>query len=325
MNVAICLLQLVFICIVRTEILENVTKSKPYVDFNVDENARKISQIFKKTFTIHLLLKSYEQPEGILDTLENIFGGNGNKAFVVFNFITSSQRRDWINECGDYLSVPDNKVVYYERLYQKLYGDTNPSKGLRFEEEFRPERDPQAAVLTSVTSVQVQEEFARKLDDWRIFQNTGYIIFTSIHALEYYVGCIFNRGGTFLFIIDDVRNNEDHMDKINETFSNAWNRVNNLRMYILVNQEIFTFNPFKKVNGKFGVTEKFDEENILIEENLKDLNGYPLRIEMFWSVFSVPKDGRSSQNLSLYHGPDVTVAKMLTERMNLTSKLALNL
>jgi len=296
-------------------------KSKPFIDIGSAENSRKIQKIFQKTSTITVLLKNYEQPEGMIKWLESIFGGNGNKSFVVHSFSSDDAKRDWMKECGDYLSNPGNKIAYGERVYQLKYASTG-TKASQLEEEFEPELDPQAAQSTT-TSFQALEKFANKLDKWWKFHYAGYIIFSTFYGLDYYTGCLFNRGGTFLFIIhESIDEKENYLEVINSTFHKAWKMVGNIKLHILINKQIYIFNPFERNNdGKFGKIKLFDVENLFSEESLKSLNGYPLNIEMFWSVFSISTDSFKTFNFNTYRGPDADVANMLTQRMNATSEL----
>ncbi|KAL7029684.1 hypothetical protein ACKWTF_006319 [Chironomus riparius] len=233
-------------------------------------------------------------------------------------FPSDAGKRDWMRECGDYLSHPGNKIAYGERVYQLKYASTEP-KSPQNDEEFESELDPQAAQRTT-TSFQVLEKFADGLDKWWKFHYAGYIIFSTFYGLDYYTGCLFNRGGTFLFIIHEpIDENENYLEVINSTFYKAWKLVGNIKLHILINKEILIFNPFERNNeGKFGRIKLFDEGNLFLEETLKSLNGYPLNIEMFWSVFSTSTDSFKSSNFSTYQGPDADVAKMLTQRMNAT-------
>lgn len=297
---------------------------KSPLDIGVDENSNKIRKIFEKTSSINVLLKNYEQPEGMINMLENIFGEKANKSFVVFSFPSETRRREWLDECGVFLSNPNLKVAYLERVYQKSYASLNPEKGLKFEEEFEHEPDP-LAIQNPAASIQVQEKFAKGLDKWRKFHYSGHIIFSTLYALEFHIGCLINRSGTFLFIIDNLINvtRKYYLDMIESTFRKAWTNNANLKLHILINKEIFTFNPFEWNNDdkNYGLIEIFNEKNILLDENVKDLNGYPLNIEMFWSVFSVSTDNFKTLNFNNYRGPDSDVAKMIVERMNATSKL----
>lgn len=296
-------------------------KLKPFIDIAIAENSRKIQKIFQRTSTITVLLKNYEQPEGMIKWLESILGGSGNKSFVVHSFPSDAGKRDWMKECGDYLSDPGYKIAYGERVYQLKYAPTG-AKESKINDDFETEFDPQAAQRTT-TSFQVLEKFAHGLDKWWKFHYAGYIIFSTFYGLDYYTGCLFNRGGTFLFIIHEpMEENENYLEVINSTFHKAWKMVGNIKLHILINRQILIFNPFERDdNGKFGRIKLFDEENLFLEETLKSLNGYPMNIEMFWSVFSTSTDSFKSWDFRTYQGPDTDVAKMITQRLNATSEL----
>jgi hypothetical protein len=96
-------------------------------------------------------------------------------------------------------------------------------------------------------------------------------------------------------------------------------------MHILIDKQIFTFNPFARTENEniSGIVHLLDEDNIIVDSNLNDLNGYPLKIEMFWSAFSTanPPNGFETFDFKSFTGPDADVARMLVQRMNVTRKL----
>lgn len=158
----------------------------------------------------------------------------------------------------------------------------------------------------------IKEEFANVLDDWRKFKFGGYLIFTSLEDIETLIGCLCNRYGTFLFIIDKEVNNLNYFKTVDEIFRKAWKILGSFKIFILVNKQILTFNPYKLQNNSFGGTRNF--KGLYTDEDLKQMNGYPLLVEIFWSAFSLAPGDK----FATFKGPDIDVTRMLYQRLNAT-------
>lgn len=297
---------------------------KAFSGIGSSENYEKIREIFHKSSIVSVLLRNYEQPEGVISWLEMDVFGKKNKTFVVFNFASFNKHEEWIDSCIEYLQDPSRKTTYYERVYQKTNPKIERISNLHIFDDFEPEADPQAPVINAITMEKNQEKFANGLDKWWKFSYGGYILFCQLDTLDFYVGCLVNRAGTFLIIIDEDIGveSESFMTALNATFHKSWRSTNNLKLHILIDKKVFTFNPFERtrVNGTslFGAVKLF--ENLMTEDELKRINGYPLFIDIFWSAFSISTSNFTSYELKSFKGPDIDVTRMIGKQINATSK-----
>lgn len=112
--------------------------------------------------------------------------------------------------------------------------------------------------------------------------------------------------GTYINIIIDA------IDKIHlEKYSmKIWSQKRILKLYYLTKFGLFYFNPFSK--------KLYSLENSDYNKILKNLFGFPLRNQMFRSVYSVPVFSENTGKIENIIGPDGKVAKELAKRMNFT-------
>lgn len=293
---------------------------------DIGKNEAKIVKIFEKVSTLNVLLKNYEQPEGIVQLLEDIFAF-GLQTFVVFNFGSEDHYENWIQHCRIYRNDSSWRFSYHERFYLKTHNTSSTFRNnLQNFDDFEPSAsslhedpiDPQSPVATA--GDQLPESFADSLDRWYTFRAAGYIIFCPFKALELFLGCLVNRSGTFLFIIEKDSENENQLENVAEILKRAWLMTSNLRLFVLIFRELYVVNPFE-IDGEtnsFGVLEKFPSEGL--KQEFKDLKKYPMKIELFHSAYSVPKEEKEfSGKLNSYYGPDVQVARFIEEQMNVSS------
>jgi hypothetical protein len=288
------------------------TESKLLID--IGDNHGKIREIFRPTNTISVLLRNFEMPENVIVSLDSIFG-SGNKSFVVFNFASKHDHNEWIEMCRDYMSDPSMRVLYYERVFQQTHGKSEFPQTFHHFEDFMPEVDPQAPIV--INDDTLHEQFAEGLDRWFKYISSGYILFSTLDEVELYIGCLYSRAGTFLFIIEECeeKNFTKNFQHLESIFAKAWKLTHNLKFHILINQTVFCFYPFEKSGTSYGVVDVF--ERLQSDEDLKQINGHPLNVEMFYSVFSVNKPD-DSYELENFSGPDADVGRLLGEQMNAT-------
>jgi hypothetical protein len=293
---------------------------KPFSGVVDHGNYEKIRDIFGQSSVLSVLLKNYEQPEGVVTWLEGIFGRN-NKSFVIHAIESFDYHDEWVERCIEYQSDPAKRTTYYERMYQQTHQNVEKTHNIHSFDDFEQESDPQAPVVlaTPVKVEKIHENFADGLDRWWKFYYGGYIFFTPFETLDYFIGCLVNRAGTFLIIIDeDASESGESLPQImNATFHRMWAKSTNLKVHILVNGTIFAFDPFAKTESGFGSVKTF--ESLTTEEDLKTVNGYPIYLDIFWSAFSISTDNFTSLKLSKLKGPDIDVARIIGEQMNATS------
>lgn len=270
------------------------TKSE-FID--IGDNHERIRKVFSESSTVNVLLKSFQQPEGVMKWLYGVLG-EGNASFVVFNIANISSHKTFIENCEKFQSDPSIRIVYHERVLKETYSKT-----------FEGFHSSQIANNSTPDNKKIPERFAQGLDKWRTFKQSGYIIFTSLEDLETLIGCLFNRYGSFLFIIDREVKNSDYLKFLDDIFHKVWKDFGNFKIFVLIKKELLTFNPFKKTGKGFGSIKTFT--NFYTDEDLKVINGYPLLVEIFWSVFSIELGKKFS-------GPDVEVMNLLIKKLNST-------
>lgn len=270
---------------------------------DIGDNHEKIRKVFRESSIVNVLLKNYQQPEGVIKWLDGILG-EGNASFVVFNIANSSYHEHFMKNCANFQSDISIRTAYHERVLKKVYSQTfygfDSDLSLQMENNTAPDEK------------KFEEKFATFLDDWRRFKHAGYIVFTSLENLDTYIGCLTNRYGSFLFVIDEKFKNENYMKQVEEIFRKAWEKVRSFKIFVLIDRRVLTFNPFKRNDNTYGKMRDF--KDLYTDEELKKMNGYPLYVEIFWSVFSITPTSKFES----FKGPDIDATKMIIERMNTT-------
>jgi hypothetical protein len=285
------------------------------------ENQKKIVKIFEKVSTLNILAKNYEQPEGIARWLEEIFDF-GLHTFVIFNFWNDdgNDYDEWLENCRRFRNT-SVKTLYYERLYRKSH-DLNQEK--RFHNMFddydmedeEHNMDPHAHIVTS--HITLHESFTDIMDRWLTYRHSGFIVFCSFDVLELYLGCLVNRAGTFLFIIDKNDKTEGKLNNIFLILKEIWKNSPNLNLFVLIYGEIYALDPFAfdEEQQSFGVLDKLSDDEI--QHDLRNLNLYNLNVEIFQSAYS-NFAGVFNGRLESFVGPDVNVALFLQKQLNVSS------
>lgn len=293
---------------------------------DIGENREQIQKIFEKVSTINVLLKNYEQPEGIVQSLENIFKF-GWQTFIIFNFYDDDDYEGFIQHCKMFDSNPAARTLYYERYYQRSHEASPVKRNLQFFEDFEPSSgnfqevsvDPQSPVATE--KVILPESFSEALDRWYTHRRSGFVIVCPYDAFIVYIGCLVSRGGTYLFIIEKGSEKENQLDDVSDVLKKAWKATTNIKLFVLIFEELYIVNPFEidENTKSYGVLEKLSDGG-MVERDLKNLNKYPMNVDIFYSAYSIPKNENYSSKLSSYFGPDVQVARFIEEQMKVSSK-----
>lgn len=171
----------------------------------------------------------------------------------------------------------------------------------------------------SITAENLITDMLEFRENWDEVINTGYIIQTNSNYLRMLMDCLVNPVGTFLFILEDGITLEEYEQFIAQNFRNAWRNIGSYDIHILIDKKIITFDPFLMNN-----LTKNHGSIVLSSERKKDLfrnlNKYPLRIEIIWSTYSVPKYSEKTKKLKYYYGADVETVKCLKKIMNFSGK-----
>jgi hypothetical protein len=190
---------------------------------------------------------------------------------------------------------------------------------LDFFEDFEPDidedsMDPQSPLASAPK--RLSESFAEGLDRWFTFKHAGFVVFSTFELVEVYLGCLLNRAGTFLIIVEK-ESHEKHLENVEALLKKAWKVSENLKVFLLIEREVFALNPFAIAGGEsFGILEKLPDGEV--NREYRNFNGYPINVEIFASAYSVPR-GNFTGKLESFHGPDVEVARFIQQQMNVTS------
>lgn len=313
MKVLMC--TLLFFSLVRCEISE-----PPNILKDIQHNSGKIAKIFENVSTLNILVKNFLQPEGAVQLLGSSFRF-GEKTFVIFNFNDEKLHETWIERCRVFRNDSSIKVLCYERLFRKNHEPRGPRRDSAFLTESEHDAnkafgDPQIPGASS--SLRLHESFAEGLDNWFTFRQSGFILFCTIDVFELYVGCLLSRAGIFLFIIEDSHN-EQRLENVLSILKKAWKSCENMKLFVLILRELYIFNPFAtdENTNSFGILEKLSDSNVVRDVN--KLNGYPMTVELFNSVYSVELGTEFIGKLDSFVGPDIEVARFIQVQMNVTS------
>lgn len=156
--------------------------------------------------------------------------------------------------------------------------------------------------------------YKRHLD---ALQYEGFFIRLNYEAPSFEVQSIFRRNGRYLVLFDN--RNEEFMDLIT-VFKEIWTKIGSINVVIWSRNNLYFFNPFKRdveANDTFGTVAIFKPGHNLRQEYMRNLYGFPLRLEIFDSSFNVPIYDKDKKFLR-FQGPDKEISDVIQEQMNFT-------
>ncbi|KAM7361197.1 uncharacterized protein ACRADG_010435 [Cochliomyia hominivorax] len=166
----------------------------------------------------------------------------------------------------------------------------------------------------TVSILYEQNEFMVPNKGYRSGQDV-YVILCDVNKLETFDKSEFQSAGVYFFIIV----NQEIMHKLSDIFQYMWKNLFVYQIYLLSEDGVFIYHPFAmKSNGDYGRIIKYIGDIALKEFLFKNMHGYPLRVQMFTSTYSIPvKDGKSNRVIA-FKGVDGKVASLLQEQLNFT-------
>lgn len=149
------------------------------------------------------------------------------------------------------------------------------------------------------------------------------IVSSSLH-LDSILKCLVNSHGTFLIYLTDNKTTFDEEDFM-LMLKRTWTENGALKVFLSIGENVFSFNPFhRNHNGILGKLDFHTELSINIENEkkgkMKNLNGYPMNVEMFSGTFSFTQH-KDPKRVGDFTGPDANAASFIREQLNATSKL----
>lgn len=147
---------------------------------------------------------------------------------------------------------------------------------------------------------------------------SDFLIFTPSKFIALMLKCIVQPRSRYLIQVTTTTTLEPlsitHM--LNET----WNSNGALKIFILQQDKVISFNPFhRNDDGSYGKLNSFVASFKSSEWRFKNLNGYPLRVELFPSTFTMARIKGFYKTVDDFDGPDADVAKIMKAQLNATS------
>jgi hypothetical protein len=150
--------------------------------------------------------------------------------------------------------------------------------------------------------------------------NDFIIVVASSSLLESVLRCMVQPQPRFLLIINEAPPSLSHLAAM---LNRTWLENGAAKIFVASHDDggsgdVFKFDPFhENGDGSYGKLNSFTA--VPFESETKQLNGYPLRVEIFTSTYTL---ARTKQPLSVddFDGPDVDVARTTSQILNATSE-----
>lgn len=143
-----------------------------------------------------------------------------------------------------------------------------------------------------------------------------YVIVCSLNQIQRIVKALLKITGFYLFVI----NNEQiqyNIQELHDIFHHMWQKHFIYHNYVLTEEGIFRYDPFTlRETGGYRKIVKYLGENS--NSFFQNLHGYPLRVQMFRSVYSRPIYDVQTRSIKGFKGVDGKVANLLQEKLNFT-------
>ncbi|XP_075144774.1 uncharacterized protein LOC142219895 [Haematobia irritans] len=148
---------------------------------------------------------------------------------------------------------------------------------------------------------------------------SSYIIMSSIsdfrRASQYFA----QKFGIYFFIMED----EDvDIKELRNICHQLWTNFQIYKNFLLTKNGILIYDPFaQNENGEYGQIISYTGEQSMERTLFYNMRGYPLRVQMFKSVYSKPIVDPITKKVIFVYGVDGRVADLLQERLNFTMNL----
>ncbi|EDV35138.1 uncharacterized protein Dana_GF22355 [Drosophila ananassae] len=131
------------------------------------------------------------------------------------------------------------------------------------------------------------------------------------------------KAAMFFYILEDQTRDLtlDEQAMLEDSCRQLWMLHKIYNRFVLARDSIWIYDPFQHRDASFGQLIRYDGEEPLNKLLFHDMQGYPLRIQMFRSVYTRPEMDPDTGLLVRVTGVDFLVAQMLQERLNFTMLL----
>ncbi|XP_011192951.3 uncharacterized protein LOC105218819 [Zeugodacus cucurbitae] len=150
----------------------------------------------------------------------------------------------------------------------------------------------------------------------------SFVIMTDSEQIHMVAQRFVQRAGLFFFILSDAQLPTDGI-KLYHAFNTLWIKYRAFKNFLLTVEGIFYFNPFdySDVQQSYGKFVRYKHKESLDTALFRDMRGYPLRVQIFKSVYARPNFNLSNPSIKEVYGVDGRVAELLQQRMNFTMVL----
>ncbi|XP_053668387.1 uncharacterized protein LOC128718793 [Anopheles marshallii] len=152
-------------------------------------------------------------------------------------------------------------------------------------------------------------------------QREGYIIYGDLSQTDSYE-CLFDPTGTYLVVNDPSRPSSARIERVQllATLQRIWTERGTHRVYIWMLDTLYGYDPFQPLGkeSEYGALVEFGAGDTLPTVPPANFAGYPLRIEVFRSVYSNPVADVTKPGPFAYTGADVTARDVFCRVLNAT-------
>ncbi|XP_037941612.1 uncharacterized protein LOC119674541 [Teleopsis dalmanni] len=232
----------------------------------------------------------------------------------VSSALNQTENKIMTKEIESFMSHPLSNIAYINIILRSDVIDDNVTMYVHwFFEHFGVPK-----LVSTYTKASLKREST--LGDTKLdAERESFIIHTNIDLLKPLVEKYVQRADIVIFILSD----DWDMDNLHKNLYHIWTTYNIFKTYILSMNGMFFFNPFEYNNAvnRYGKVIQYSKERRLDLNLLKDLQGYPLRIQIFKSVYARPVLNKQTRKIIGVDGVDGRVADLLQKRLNFTMKL----
>lgn len=146
----------------------------------------------------------------------------------------------------------------------------------------------------------------------------NFVIVTSMTRLRYTARQFGQKAGIFFFIVNGIIDFEE----LRNIFHLGWKRLQMFENFLLTDNGVLIYDPFAlDQSGIYGKIIKYTGKESMERTIFYNMRGYPLRVQMFKSVYSEIEIDSIAKTVKRVYGVDGRVANLLQEHMNFTMNL----
>lgn len=143
----------------------------------------------------------------------------------------------------------------------------------------------------------------------------NYVIVTIMDNLRVAARQFVQRAGVFFFIVIG----EPDIEEMRDIFNIMWHRYLVFRNFLLTMDGVLIYDPFALNDYNiYGKIVQYRGENSLERVIFSNMRGYPLRVQIFESVFAHLEFDAETKGVKRANGVDGRVAHLMEEYLNFT-------